>query len=301
MNDEDFTDEPHEDAWIRPLAMLPVEDVISAVNANATALEGARLIREPTDAERYRDQKTVMVCPTRSKIDFQVVDGWLNLAAPMNQLRTPPIFAPVENLSGKKCQTCHGPLLAKGYKVADAYNALVKEVLADPNLSRWTYLMTVEDDNVLQPDAHLRLLETMESGPWDAVSGLYYTKDDEDSLPMAYGDGELYRRTGELRFDVRADAEPDSGVLDVCGIPMGCALFRLSLFREIPPPWFVTVEDSGRRGMAATTQDIYFSNLCMRAGKHLAVDTRVLVGHKDGDTGKVYFGQPETRRKGRSK
>ncbi len=218
----------------------------------------------------YRDTSTVIVCPTRGMVHHRVVSSWQNLIHPMNQKRA---F-----------------LFASGEEVGRAYDGLIKGILADPNLRSWRYLMTVEDDNVLPPDAHVRLLESIELGPFDAVGGLYWTKGDFN-MPMAYGDPREYAETGRLDFrprDVRACL--DSGqVMEVNGIAMGCSLYRMDLFRELEPPWFVTVSDVvPDKGPQSFTQDLYFCERAKRAGKRFAVDMRVKVGHLDTATGVVY-------------
>ena len=139
-------------------------------------------------------------------------------------------------------------------------------------------------------DAHIRLLESIEAGPFDAVGGLYWTKGDFN-MPMAYGDPAEYQRTGVLDFrprDVRACLAAGQ-VMEVNGIAMGCTLYRMSLFRELAAPWFVTVADVvPDKGPQAFTQDLYFCERAKRAGKRFAVDMRVRVGHIDTNDGRVY-------------
>jgi len=75
----------------------------------------------------------------------------------------------------------------------------------------------------------------------------------------------------------------------VNGIAMGCALWRIDLFREIPPPWFVTVSDViPGKGPQCFTQDLSFCEKAVRQGKRFAVDMRVKVGHLDINSGLVY-------------
>jgi hypothetical protein len=77
--------------------------------------------------------------------------------------------------------------------------------------------------------------------------------------------------------------------MPVCGIAMGCALWRMDLFRDIPPPWFVTVADVvPGKGIQGFTQDLFFCQKAVLAGKRFAVDMRVKVGHLDINTGHVY-------------
>jgi hypothetical protein len=110
-------------------------------------------------------------------------------------------------------------------------------------------------------------------------------------MPMAYGDPEEYARTGVLDFKPRDVREGLSKgyILPVNGIAMGCALWRMDLFRELEPPWFVTVADIiPEKGPQMFTQDLYFCNTAKKAGKSFAVDLRVKVGHMDVGSGVVY-------------
>lgn len=226
----------------------------------------------------YKDNSTVIVIPSRAAPETPslaffaqpVVQAWQGLLAPMNQKRA--------------------ILFASGHEVGQAYNALVSNILAHPDLSKWKYVLTLEDDNIPPADAHIRLLESIEWGHYDAVSGLYFTKG-EYNMPMAYGDPAEYTKTGALDFrprDVRA-ALTAGQIMPVNGIAMGCALWRMDLFREITPPWFVTLNDVvAGKGATCMTQDLEFCAKAVRAGKRFAVDMRVRVGHLDINTGVVY-------------
>ena len=230
----------------------------------------------------YKDNSTVIVIPTRGKyknaagqeieglIASKVVSAWQGLISPMNQKRA--------------------MLFASGHEVGQAYDAMIKMILEHPELKNWKYVMTLEDDNIPPPDAHIRLLETIEWGSYDAVSGLYFTKG-EVNMPMAYGDPDEYARTGALDFrprDIR-EALAAGQVMRVNGIAMGCALWRMSLFREIPPPWYVTMNDLiPGKGVVGMTQDLAACQKMVLAGKRLAVDMRVKVGHLDIGSGVVY-------------
>jgi len=230
----------------------------------------------------YKDNSTVIIIPTRGKyknaegkeieglIASKVVSAWQGLISPMNQKRA--------------------MLFASGHEVGQAYDAMIKMILEHPELKNWKYVMTLEDDNIPPPDAHIRLLETIEWGSYDAVSGLYFTKG-EVNMPMAYGDPDEYARTGALDFrprDIR-EALAAGQVMRVNGIAMGCALWRMSLFREIPPPWYVTMNDLiPGKGVVGMTQDLAACQKMVLAGKRLAVDMRVKVGHLDIGTGVIY-------------
>ena len=225
---------------------------------------------EGVHGSTYKDNSTVLILPTRGVIHWKVMQAIQNLVPLMNQKRA---F-----------------MYAVGQEVGQAYNSLIKGILADPNLSKWKYIMTLEDDNMPMPDAHLRLIETIESGGYDAVSGIYFTKGDFN-MPQCYGDPDLYRSTGELDMRPRnvVQALQKGHVMECNGIAMGCALWRMDMFRELPEPWYVTCNEwSEGAGGKCFTQDLYFCEKAKRAGKRFAVDFRVRVGHLDVETGIVY-------------
>lgn len=237
----------------------------------ASKLEGLGYERiESIPGSTYKDASTVVVIPTRGTINHRVVQSWQGMLAPMNQRKA--------------------VLFCAGDEVGHAYNRMIANILDNPELNSWKYVLTLEDDNLIPPDAHIRLLESIEAGPFDAVSGIYFTKGDVN-MPMAYGDPEEFARTGVLDFrprDIRAALERGT-VMPVNGIAMGCALWRMDLFRQTPGPWFVTVADViPDKGPQCYTQDLYACERWARAGKRFAVDFRVKVGHLDISTGIVY-------------
>lgn len=262
------------------------------VPASAENLAGLGFERiETIQGSTFKDNSTAIIVPMRGveihsnapscvsgdhrgcKKPFahqKVFSSWMNLIAPMNQKRM--------------------MMQVVGHEVGEAYNDAIRQILANPELVKWKYVMTLEDDNLPPPDAHIRLLESIEWSGFDAMSGLYFTKGDI-GMPMAYGDPDEYRRTGMLDFrprDVRM-AIQHGNVMEVNGIAMGCAIWRMDLFRQIPGPWFVTVADHvPERGSIAQTQDLNFCEKARRVGKRFGVDFRVKVGHLDVDTGVVY-------------
>ena len=213
----------------------------------------------------YRDSSTVVLIPTRGVIHHRVVSALLGLMGPPNGNRT--------------IQMCTGD------EVGHAYNTMVKNVLAHPELRKWKYILTVEDDNIPPPDAHVKLLESINDHRLDAVSGIYFTKG-ECNLPQAWGDP---RRPGDFTPCDVSGPIANGEVLRVNGIGMGCALWRMDLFREIEAPWYVTCADVVPEGGARMmTQDLYFCRRATAAGYAFGVDCRVKVGHLDVATGEVY-------------
>jgi hypothetical protein len=220
----------------------------------------------------YKDTSTVILIPTRGTIHWKVVQAWQNLIPMMNQKRA--IF------------------FAAGHEVGQAYNTMIEGILSNPELNKWKYVLTLEDDNLPPPDALQRLIESIEGGKYDAVSGIYFTKGDFN-MPMAYGNPDKYRVTGELDFVPRNIVQDlqQGTLIEVNGIAQGCSLYRMDLFKEMKGPWFVTVNDviaepTGEKG--CFTQDLFFCNRARKLGKRFAVDCRVKVGHLDINTGIVY-------------
>ena len=258
----------------------------------AKGLEGLGFERiQHIHGATYKDNSTVIVVPNRGiekhtedkvckggdhrfcKIPAfhkRFLESVQNMIAPMNQKRA--FF------------------YTTGHEVGKAYNDLIEQVLANAELAKWKYILTIEDDNIVPPDAHIRLLESIEQTGFDAMSGIYFTKGDI-GMPMAYGDPEEYRKTGVLEFrprDIRA-ALRNGNIMEVNGIAMGCAIWKMDLFKAIPKPWFVTVADViPEKGVQCFTQDLNFCEKARKAGKKFGVDFRVRVGHLDINTGTIY-------------
>jgi hypothetical protein len=251
---------------VAPQRQLGVEEVKEALSPGL-GFERVKNIPGST----YRDNSTVIIVPERSPMfHHRVVQSWQGLISPMNAKRS--------------------WLFVINEEVGQAYTNTIKSILAHPELSKWKYIMTLESDNLPPADAHIRLLETIEWGNYDAVSGIYFTKG-EINMPQAYGDPTVYKSTGVLDFrprDIRAALQQGS-VMEVNGIAMGCALWHIEMFKQIEPPWFVTVNDVvAGKGASCFTQDLYFCQRAVQAGKRFAVDFRVKVGHMDLNTGLVY-------------
>ena len=212
-------------------------------------------IVEVEKSKMYEDLSTIIICPTRGMFPTRVVQSWMKLMRPMNQLIAGPIFA-------------------ESMKVDDAYNALINYILNNPYLSKFKYVLTIEEDNLPPADGLLKLYENMDK--YDVIGGLYWSKNEKGAFPMIFGDPEkdpldpkpLIPKRGEIQ---RANA-----------LGMGFNLFKLDMFRNIEQPWFKTVEDYDQfTGITNLTQDFYFYRKAAEKGYKFACDNRVLVGHYD--------------------
>ena len=195
----------------------------------------------------YRNLATVWVTPTRGTMQTKVAFNWMGIAGGFNQ----PL-----------CKVC-----VEGCEVGAAYNFAIKEILANPALKNFQYLLTVEEDNTAPPDGLHKLYQSIQE--YDAVSGLYWTKG-PGGVPQIWGDGNP------------ASFVPQTPLVDkiqrCSGIGMGFALFRLEMFRHKDfdyGAWFCTKD--------GCTQDLYFWKKAAPLGFKCAVDTRVRCGHVDSE------------------
>jgi hypothetical protein len=213
------------------------------------------------ESKMYEDLSTVIICPTRGTFPTRVVQSWMKLMKPMNQQTAGPIFA--------ECM-----------KVDEAYNALIEYILGNPYLSQFKYVLTIEEDNLPPPDGLLQLYKSMDK--YDVVSGLYWSKSD-DGFPMIFGNPE------EGPDDSKPQPPKYGEVQQANALGMGFNLFKLDIFRKLPKPWFKTVEAyDAFEGLRYLTQDIYFYKEAAKHGFKFACDNRVLVGHLDQKTDKVW-------------
>jgi hypothetical protein len=168
-------------------------------------------------------------------------------------------------------------ILCLGLEVGEAYSSALECVLAHPELGRWEYVLTIEHDNMPQPDGVVRLLRRMEQHPeFDCIGGLYWTKG-EGGVPQIWGDPK------DPIPNYRPQPPVPGELVECCGTGMGFNLWRMSMFRDqrLRKPWFRTL--SGSEGNA--TQDLYFWGDARKHGHRCAIDCGTLVGHHDHQTG----------------
>lgn len=219
-------------------------------------------VRRLEKQKSYRDLSTICIVPTRGTVHARVVQNWMGMMSPMNQKFT--------------------RMFMIGMEVGAAYNAAIEGILAHPELSNWKYILTLEEDNMVPPDALLKLYESIDD--YGAVGGLYWTKG-EAGQPMCYGDPKVV----PLSFTPQIPL-PDA-LTECNGLGMGCTLFKIELFRDskIEKPWFKTEQSYVPGvGVSCYTQDLWFFQKAKKAGWKFACDARVKVGHFDVNTGIVW-------------
>lgn len=217
-------------------------------------------IKRVDKSKMYKDNSTIIICPTRGLFPTRVVQSWMKMMKPMNQ-----------NVAG--------PIFAESMKVDVAYETLIEYILSNEYLNKYKYILTIEEDNLPPVDGLLRLYEDMDD--YDAVGGLYWGKG-ENGFPMTFGN-----------IDDPTDFKPQTPIVDslqrVNGLGMGFTLFKLDMFRHIERPWFKTLGGINEEGVAeANTQDLYFFKKAGLAGFKFGVDTRILVGHYESKTDQIW-------------
>tara|TARA_R110000868_G_scaffold368036_2_gene630982 strand:- start:144 stop:866 length:723 start_codon:yes stop_codon:yes gene_type:complete len=205
-------------------------------------------------AKSYQDLSTICIVPCVGGIPPKIVQAWRGMMTPMNQKFT---MIMVENM-----------------EVGAAYSETIEMILANPELSKWKYILTIEHDNAPPPDGLLKLYESM--GEYDGVGGLYFTKG-EGGQPMCYG------RVTDFPINFIPFLPNPESVTPCKGIAMGFSLYKLEMFKDkrLPRPLFETKQAYTSSGVEAYTQDLKFCENAGKLGYKFAVDSRVRVGHYD--------------------
>ena len=235
------------------------QDIIGRNNAEL-AKSTSRIIRDGS----WKKQRIIVIIPAGDTIPARVALSHWNMAFPPNNgvMR----------------------ILAQGMEVGRAYSDAIMGVLAHPDLSQWEYVLTIEHDNMPEPDSVLKLVKRMEQHrEYACIGGLYWTKG-EGGVPQIWGDP----KDPMVNFRPQPP-DPNGGLVECCGTGMGFNLWRLGMFKDkrIPRPWFET--KAGRDGVG--TQDLAFWTEARKHGYRCAIDCSVPIGHYDM---KGEFGPPDT-------
>jgi len=209
----------------------------------------------------YEDLSTIIICPTRGTFPTRVVQSWMRLQKPMNQ-------------------TVAGPIFAEAMKVDHAYNSLIEYILGNDYLSKFKYILTIEEDNLPPADGLINLYKSI--GDYDVVGGLYWGKG-INGFPMIFGD------PAEGPNDAKPQKPKIGEIQPANALGMGFNLFKLDMFKKMEGPWFKTEQGKDENGFdKVMTQDIYFYRKAAKEGFKFACDNSVLVGHFDFKNDKIW-------------
>lgn len=169
----------------------------------------------------------------------------------------------------------------RGYDCATARNRIA-QLAIDTNSD---YVLMVDNDVVLPHDAITNLLDDAK----DVCLGYYAHRDTDNIYRGKTCICKLFDSNGTTYFNYPLESEYTASELRelmesgkhkvrIHGGGMGCAFIRTSVFVRTPYPWYdwVNYADSNR-GMLS--EDLYFCEVCRKAGIPIYTDTRVKCGH----------------------
>lgn len=157
------------------------------------------------------------------------------------------------------------------------------------------YLFFVDWDVIVPPDALVRLVWQLENNPeYDVASGMYVLKS-FPTWPLLWRDWSV-----GVSFDWTYGEVLKERVV---GVPMGCALLRLSLFDKLDGekvPWFKTLDETvllepGVWVEQRMTEDLFFcKRFTEEVGGKILVDTGLLCPHICHETGMQFVMHPDS-------
>ena len=108
---------------------------LSGVHNADLAKTHSRLLK----GNSWKKQRIVVIVPTADRIPAKCALAMWNLAFPPNNGVV--------------------KILATGMEVGDAYSNAIEQILANPELSQWEYVLTIEEDNAPPGDGVVRLVQ----------------------------------------------------------------------------------------------------------------------------------------------
>lgn len=256
----------------------------------------------------FKDLSTIIIIPTRG-VSEEKKDLICKKCKTKNQYTSTtlnglsPIFVEAYKRLVKPMNVPVLEMMVSGMEVGAAYSTAIEQILSNPALSKFKYILTIEDDNIIPfiPNTQgplMMLYDGIEKG-YDVVGGLYWTKG-SPSMPLLYGNPKEDRDTTAGMFKVMFPSKTkgdggwkDGDLVECNGMGMGFTLFKMDIFKDerLRKPWFKTIQDHGTDktpGIRMYTQDLYFFEKIRKLGYKVAVDTSVKVGHLDIKSGIIY-------------
>jgi hypothetical protein len=229
--------------------------IISSYSGGAHNADLSQTVSRLEKDRSYRDMSCIQIVPAFGSIPTKSVACWLNMYSPPNAKFV--------------------RLFAVGMEVGQAFSSAIESILANPDLSQYKYILTLEHDNLPPPDGIVKLLARMEDNPQFAcIGGLYFTQG-PGGCAQIWGDP----KDPVLNFRPQLP-DPSGGLVECCGTGMGFNVFRLDMFKDpkLRKPWFKTNTENG-----VGTQDLHFWSDARKHGYRAAIDCSIKVGHYDLD------------------
>lgn len=166
-----------------------------------------------------------------------------------------------------------------GAPVADARNAIAREALK----LEARYVFFLGDDVIVPAHAMRQFITRMENNPDIGVIGGVYCSKCEPPAPL------VFRENGRGSYWDWKIGE----FFEVTGLGMDCTLIRTNLFRQLPEPWFKTVNtDEFANGVNKAdqwTEDLWFlKQVTEKTQSKIYCDASIICEHEDVFSGKRY-------------
>lgn len=229
--------------------------IISSYDGGAHNADLTQTVSRLKKEKGYKDMSCIQIVPAFGSIPTKAVASWLNMYTPPNAKFV--------------------RLFAMGMEVGHAFSSCIESILANPELSKYKYILTLEHDNLPPPDGIVKLLAQMEAHPeYACIGGLYFTQG-PGGCAQIWGDP----KDPVLNFRPQLP-DVNGGLVECCGTGMGFNVWRLDMFKDekLRRPWFKTNTENG-----VGTQDLYFWADARKHGYRCAIDCSVKVGHYDLD------------------
>ena len=267
----------------------------------------------------FKDLSTIIIIPTRGVTEEKKTHICTKCKTKHEYISTTingmsPIFVEAWKRLIKPMNVPVLEMVVQGMEVGAAYSTAIENILANPALNKFKYILTVEDDNIIpfMPNTQgplMMLYDDIEKFKLDVVGGLYWTKGNP-SMPLLYGDPKEKREASAGMFKVRFPAKKqkkrrygklnddgsdwtDGEVVLANGMGMGFTLFKLDIFKDarLKKPFFETISDHGtteKPGVRLYTQDLQGMERIRELNYKIAIDTRIKVGHLDVRSSIIY-------------
>ena len=159
----------------------------------------------------------------------------------------------------------------RGYDCARARNVIAKRAME----LETDYVLMVDNDMIIPEDALIDLLDD----PKEVCLGYAAHRNaanDYTGLMNLFKLGEYNYNRHYSMMDIKELIAKGTTKFQVHGGGMACALFRTSIFKQLPFPYF---NWSNYKTGFCLSEDLYFCEVCRKAKIPVWADTRVACGH----------------------
>ncbi|MCX7928846.1 MAG: hypothetical protein N2558_04155 [Patescibacteria group bacterium] len=209
-------------------------------------------------AKSSKDLSTICIIPHSGILHTRAIQNWFYLAAGMNQKFI--------------------PMLVYGKDKAEVFNRVISEIIKNPTLSNFRFILTMHENSVPPPDGLQKLYEN--TNKYDVIGGLIWNAGIEKVFPLAFG------CPNKIPADFIPIAVKNNKIIPCLGLSFGFTLFKTKIFKDkrIEFPWFnsenLTIENTYNPSKSLIPNMRFFEKIKL-LGYKVCCDTRVRVGNYD--------------------